>query len=143
MMQGKFDELLEKHSLKKTSPRFRVLEVLSNRNVATSQPNLEDILGKEVDRVTLYRILKTFEEKGIIHKIIDSNGTANYAVCHSSCTEHQHRDEHLHFNCTVCKNVYCLNDVHIPNVILPGGFEASTINLIATGICPGCKAASE
>lgn len=143
MMQEKFDQLLEKHNLKKTAPRFSVLEVLSKRDVATSQPNLEEILGKEVDRVTLYRILKTFEEKGIIHKIIDANGTANYAVCHSSCTEHQHRDEHLHFNCSICKNVYCLNDVHIPTFNLPSGFEASTINLVASGVCPNCKAQSE
>lgn len=142
-MQEKFDQLLEKHKLKKTGPRFSVLEVLSNRNVATSQPILEEILGKDVDRVTLYRILKTFEEKGIIHKIIDTNGTANYAVCHASCTEHQHRDEHLHFNCTVCKNVYCLNDVHIPAFSLPDGFEATTINLVASGICPNCKAESQ
>lgn len=138
-MQGNFDQILEKHNLKKTAPRYSVLEVLSKRDVATSQPNLEEILGKDVDRVTLYRILKTFEEKGIIHKIIDANGTANYAVCHSSCTEHQHRDEHLHFNCTVCKKVYCLNDVHIPSLTLPSGFEASNINLVASGVCPACK----
>lgn len=142
-MQGKFDQLLEKHNLKKTTPRFSVLEVLSSRDVATSQPILEEILGKEVDRVTLYRILKTFEEKGIIHKIIDSNGTANYAVCKSSCTEHQHRDEHLHFNCSVCRKVYCLNDVHIPTFSLPAGFEATAINLIASGVCPNCKEKSE
>jgi Fe2+ or Zn2+ uptake regulation protein len=33
--------------------------------------------------------------------------------------------------------------VHIPSVILPNGFEASTINLIASGVCPNCKAKSE
>lgn len=137
-MQRKYDHLLEKYNLKKTAPRNSVLEVLSNREVATSQPDLEEILGKEVDRVTLYRILKTFEEKGIIHKIIDMNGTANYAVCQSECSEHDHHDEHLHFNCTACHGVYCLNEMHIPAINLPRGFKAEAVSLVVTGICDKC-----
>ncbi len=139
-MDRKFDQLLEKHNLKKTVPRNSVLEVLSTREVATSQPDLEEILGKEIDRVTLYRILKTFEEKGIIHKIIDMNGTANYAVCHSSCTESQHHDEHLHFNCIVCHHIYCLNEMHIPVISLPRGFKSESVSLVVSGVCDKCNA---
>ncbi len=138
-MQRKFDELLEKYSLKKTAPRNSVLEILSGRNVATSQPELEEILGKDIDRVTLYRILKTFEEKGIIHKIIDINGTATYAICQSECSEHDHHDEHIHFNCTVCGNVYCLNDMHIPPVNVPQGFKVESVSLIVSGTCDKCQ----
>jgi Fur family ferric uptake transcriptional regulator len=134
-----FDQLLEKNNLKKTQPRISVLKVLSSRKTATSQPDLEEILGKEVDRVTLYRVLKTFEEKGIIHKILDFNGTANYATCDDSCTEHEHDDKHVHFNCTVCLNVYCLDALHIPKLTMPQGFTASNINLIVYGICDRCN----
>ena len=95
-----FEELLDKHHLKKTSPRLKVLSVLSAKDVATSQPDLETVMV-DIDRVTLYRILNAFEEKGIIHKVFDLNGTANYAVCSSNCEENHHHDEHLHFNCTV------------------------------------------
>ncbi len=62
-----FEELLDKHHLKKTAPRLKVLSLLSKKEVATSQPDLESVLN-DVDRVTLYRILIAFEEKGIIHK---------------------------------------------------------------------------
>ena len=75
-----FEELLRKHDLKRTVPRLSVLDVLSSRKSAVSQPDLEEILGKDIDRVTLYRVLKAFEEKGIIHKIIDLSGRANYAA---------------------------------------------------------------
>jgi len=85
--QNNFEELLEKHHLKKTAPRLRVLSMLSAKNVATSQPDLESIMV-DIDRVTLYRILNAFEEKGIIHKVFDLNGTANYAMCSSNCEEH-------------------------------------------------------
>lgn len=138
-MPNKFDILLDQHKLKKTLPRARVLEFLSSRNVATSQPDLEEVLGKEIDRVTLYRILKTFEEKGIIHRIIDMNGTATYAICKGECTDHHHNDEHVHFHCTNCGDVYCLNSIHIPTLTIPQGFVINSIQLIATGICEECN----
>ena len=132
-------ELLQKHHLKITGPRSRVLSVLASRDVATSQPDLESILSPEVDRVTLYRTLKTFSDKGIIHKVFDANGTATYALCTTSCTEHQHYDEHLHFSCTVCNQVYCLNEIHFPAIKLPTGFKSDYMLLTAAGICKKCN----
>ena len=137
--ESEFGQLLDKHDLKKTKARIGVLEILNSRETAVSQPLLEDVLGKEVDRVTLYRVLKTFEEKGIIHKIIDLNGTANYAICGTACKESKHHDEHLHFNCTVCYGVYCLDSFKVPKVIIPEGFTAGSINVIMYGICDGCN----
>ncbi len=93
------------------------------------------ILGKDVDRVTLYRTLATFEEKGIIHKVLNLNGTANYAICFSTCSEHKHNDEHVHFNCTVCLNFYCLEALQIPDVVMPAGYMLQSLNLVAYGIC--------
>ena len=132
-----FEELLEKHHLKKTPARLRVLSLLASKNVATSQPDLESVI-MDVDRVTLYRILSAFEEKGIIHKIFNLEGTANYALCFSDCEEHNHRDEHVHFNCVNCKNVFCLNDLDLPALNLPPGFQTENFTLYATGLCPRC-----
>lgn len=133
-----FEDLLNKHHLKKTAPRLRVLSMMSSRNTATSQPDLESVMN-DIDRVTLYRILNAFEEKGIIHKVFDLNGTANYALCKSHCDEGHHHDEHLHFNCTNCKNVYCLNDLNLPAINLPKGFQPDSFTLYATGLCPKCS----
>jgi Fur family ferric uptake transcriptional regulator len=142
-IENNFDLLLEKNDLKKTKPRLSVLKVLSSRETATSQPDLEEILGKEVDRVTLYRVLKTFEEKGIIHKILDLNGTANYATCDESCSEHEHDDKHVHFNCTACLNVYCLDELHVPKLSMPKGFSTANVTLIVYGICEKCNKKAE
>ncbi|MDB5130727.1 MAG: Fur family transcriptional regulator [Mucilaginibacter sp.] len=136
-----FEELLERHHLKKTAPRLKVLSMLSAKNVATSQPDLERVMS-DIDRVTLYRILNTFEEKGIIHKVFDLNGTSNFAMCTSDCEENHHHDEHLHFNCTNCKNVYCLDDLHLPPIDLPAGFKPQSFTLYATGLCPKCSRAA-
>lgn len=132
-------QLLQKHQLKITPPRLSVLTILASRQVGTSQPDLENILKQEVDRVTLYRVLKTFAEKGIIHKVFDANGTATYALCSARCDEHRHYDEHLHFSCTVCKQVYCLNDLHFPQVQMPAGFQAESMTFTASGVCRQCS----
>ena len=134
-----FEELLQKHDLKRTVPRLSVLAILSARKSAISQPDLEDILGNDVDRVTLYRVLKAFEEKGIIHKIIDLSGRANYAVCNDSCTEDNHQDHHVHLNCKVCNQVYCLDSVHVPSIKLPPDFTVDSINMIVYGTCSSCN----
>jgi Fur family ferric uptake transcriptional regulator len=140
--KNNFEALLERANLKKTAPRLKVLSLLSVKNVATSQPDLERVLS-DIDRVTLYRILNTFEEKGIIHKVFDLNGTSNFAMCSSDCEENHHHDEHLHFNCTNCKNVYCLDDLHLPPINLPEGFKSEGFTLYATGLCPKCSKAAE
>ncbi|WP_129713834.1 Fur family transcriptional regulator [Pedobacter sp. SYP-B3415] len=135
------ETLLVKNGLKKTGARLRVLDILSASDAASSQPDIEHIVGKEIDRVTLYRILKTFEEKGIIHRIIDNQGTANYAFCHEDCSEHAHHDEHLHFNCSNCQKVYCIEHAHLPQfkLNLPKGFSLQQLSFIATGLCAACS----
>lgn len=135
----KYEDLLVSNGLKRTGARIQVLEILSNRNSATSQPYLENVVGRDIDRVTLYRILKAFEEKGIIHKVIDNQGTANYAICLGACTEHHHEDGHVHFNCSKCLSVYCLDEVQIPALKMPKGFEIEQVTLIVSGICKDCR----
>ncbi len=131
-------DILKEHSLKHTKQRVRVLEEIALDTVAISQPELEKKLGKEIDRVTLYRILNIYEDKGILHRIMDMNGTANYAICSPSCSEEHHHDEHVHFNCTNCAKIYCL-DVSVPQIKMPEGFTATTMSTIAYGICEKCN----
>lgn len=131
-------DILKEHSLKHTRQRVRVLEEIALDTVAISQPELEKKLGKEIDRVTLYRILNIYEDKGILHRIMDMNGTANYAICSSLCSEEHHHDEHVHFNCTSCSKIYCL-EVTVPGLVMPNGFAAKVIQTTAYGICDKCN----
>lgn len=134
-----FEELLHTHQLRITRPRLRVLELISQKNTATSQPDLEKILGNEIDRVTLYRILSTFEQKGILHKILDLNGTATYALCSISCPEHLHQESHVHFTCSKCNSIYCLNEIVLPSVTLPDNFSLESVAVNVVGVCERCR----
>ncbi|GAA4790519.1 transcriptional repressor [Olivibacter ginsenosidimutans] len=134
-----FENILRKHSLKVTHPRLAVLAKIFSKDTATSQPELEKSIGDDIDRVTLYRVLSAFEEKGIIHKIFDLHGTATYALCSTTCTVHQHHDEHVHFTCSVCNSVYCLQEIQLPEISLPSGFSIQQVAVNAIGICNKCR----
>ena len=134
-----FANLLRKNGLKVTSPRLRVLEEITLKESAISQPDLEKIIGKSIDRVTLYRILSNFEEKGILHKVFDLNGTATYAMCSTDCSAHDHHDQHVHFLCSTCNGVYCLDEISLPKINLPAHFALHSLALNAVGICANCQ----
>ncbi|PPK99739.1 Fur family transcriptional regulator, ferric uptake regulator [Parapedobacter indicus] len=136
----KFVRLLRQNKLKVTQPRLGVLKIISEKETAISQPELERMLGDAVDRVTLYRVLATFEEKGILHKIFDLHGTATYALCSTACDEHHHHDEHVHFICSSCNNIYCLDDIKLPKINLPEGYQLQSVGINAVGLCAECKA---
>lgn len=134
-----FADILRKNKLKITQPRLRVLEIISEKKSAISQPELEKIVGKDIDRVTLYRILGSFDEKGILHKVFDLNGTATYAICSTKCTAQHHHDQHIHFICSTCNSVYCLDEVSIPKISLPNNFTLHSIAINAVGLCDKCS----
>lgn len=133
-----YKDILKKHKLKVTQPRLQVLDFIDNKGLAVSQPELEKLLGNTVDRVTLYRTLAIFEEKGILHKVFDLNGTATFALCSIECTEHHHHDQHVHFICSNCNSIHCLENIHLPNIPTPAGFILNNIAVNAIGICDKC-----
>ena len=134
-----FQHILKANQLKVTQPRLRVLDTISTKTSAISQPELEKILGSEIDRVTLYRILANFEEKGILHKVFDLNGTATYAFCSTKCSADHHHDQHVHFICSVCNSVFCLDEIALPKVKLPNNFSLHSIAINAVGLCDSCN----
>ena len=133
-----FEQLLRDHALKVTQPRLHVLQMIAAKSTAISQPELEKTLGTKIDRVTLYRALATFEEKGIVHKIFDLQGTATYALCSTNCTQQHHHDQHLHFLCSSCNQVFCLDEWELPSPKIPAGYQFESLHLHAVGKCPTC-----
>jgi Fur family ferric uptake transcriptional regulator len=125
--------------LKKTEIRIELLSYLLEQAHAISQPELEKAFHTLSDRVTIYRALSAFEEKGIVHKIIDLQGTARYAICNEkTCNDHHHQDEHIHFQCTNCNNVICLDEISLPQLTIPSEFQVHKVNVQLEGICKNC-----
>jgi len=118
--------------------RLLVLDYLLNQTSAISLNNLETYFLRS-DRITLYRTLKTFEEKGLVHRIEDGSGSVKYALCPEDCSTEEHHDLHVHFFCNQCQETFCLPKSTIPEIILPEKFKTLQVNLIAKGTCAKCS----
>jgi len=132
-------ELLKNHDLRLTLGRADVIGVFLNNEVAISHSDIESAVDGKYDRVTIYRTLKSFLGKGLIHKILEDKGGVRYALCADECSGGSHQHNHIHFKCHKCEQTTCLEHVEIPSVKLPRGFLAAESNFLVTGTCDKCK----
>ena len=132
--------ILKNSSLSVTAGRKRILDIFLASSTALAHQDLETACAEEYDRVTIYRTLQTFLEKGIIHNIPSTDTITRYALCNDSCisTGHHH-DNHVHFKCDRCGKTLCLDEVSIPEIRLPKGYAMHDINMVVNGICKSCK----
>lgn len=128
---------IREKGLKATPARVKVLDELSSTHLALSHTELESTFNK-VDRITLYRVLKDFEESGIVHKILDLEGVTRFAICKHDCPDETHTESHVHFNCERCHKMFCLEHTHTPSIKLPSGFRPTGVNTVVQGVCKHC-----
>lgn len=137
MLQGK--DILKQNQLSITDSRLQILNLFLAKENALSHSDIEKNTGDTFDRVTVYRTLHTFVEKGIIHLIPTTDNSIKYALCKNDCAPGHHHDNHVHFICDTCNKTTCLEDVIIPAVKLPQGFTPLHSEMVVSGICGECK----
>lgn len=138
------EKTLENKGVRPTAMRILIYKYMAEKEIAVALTDIENAFpprraGAGVDRTTLYRTLKTFEEKGIAHQIEDGTGISKYALCEPGCNCELGQDLHLHFHCSNCDETVCLTEHKIPHINLPDGYIAEDANLVITGICEKCS----
>jgi Fur family ferric uptake transcriptional regulator len=131
-------DILKKSQLSVTDSRKKILEFFHNTDGALAHADIEKLSGDKFDRVTIYRTLQTFVEKGIIHTIPTADNSVKYALCKDECVEGHHHDDHIHFLCDDCGTTYCLES-NIPAIQLPQGFVVKQTDVIVSGRCGKCS----
>lgn len=129
--------ILKDFKLRSTPSRAAILDAFLNHRYALSHGDLEKEIPASFDRVTVYRTLKTFLDRGLIHKVLDDAGGMKYALCNDACSSAHHHHDHVHFKCTRCGQTNCLQ-VEIPAIALPKGYQADDVNLLIQGVCVNC-----
>ena len=137
-MKNEAAEILKRSQLSITESRRRILELFQLNNGALAHADIEKKTGEQFDRVTIYRTLQTFVEKGIVHTIPTADNSVLYALCKDDCSEGHHHDNHIHFICDTCGTTYCLDHVSVPDVELPKGFRSTRTDVIVSGKCDKC-----
>jgi Fur family ferric uptake transcriptional regulator len=138
-MPDEVKDILKQNRLSITGSRLRILEFFLANGNALSHADIEKNAEASFDRVTVYRTLQTFVEKGIIHLIPTTDNSVKYALCKNDCAAGHHHDNHVHFICDECSKTICLDEVNIPIVKLPKGFTPQHAEMVVTGICGECK----
>lgn len=135
-MNDLLEEKLKRRSIKPTAMRLLVLKTLLEENQALSLNEIESKLGN-VDKSTIFRSLKTFQEKFLVHRIYDGTGLVKFAVCEDDCNCSLD-DNHVHFLCTKCSKTYCFKDANVVKPEIPKGFLPNYANFLIEGICKNC-----
>lgn len=129
--------ILEEGDVKPTSNRILVVRTLREATSPMSLIELETEL-ETLDRSSIQRVLTLLAGKGLVHVMEDGRGVAKYELCHSAMQEGKD-DNHVHFYCSRCNKVYCFENISIPDISIPSGFETTGVNFMLKGICPDCR----
>ncbi len=129
-------EIFLNKNIRQTAFREKVLAVFDNNKTALSIEFLESEIG-EHDRTTLYRTIKTFIDKGVLHEVVLPNEPKKLALCDTSCSSEEHVHQHIHFKCTSCTKIYCKEIDELPTIAIPG-FTVNSFEINASGLCNKC-----
>jgi len=139
MMDNRIIEILRRNRLSVTDSRKKILGLFLTNTGALAHADIEHKAGVKFDRVTVYRTLQAFVEKGIIHTIPTSDNSIKYALCKNDCFEGHHHDNHFHFVCTQCGKTECMEEFVIPVVKLPKEYTANSVEIVVNGMCSTCR----
>jgi Fur family transcriptional regulator, ferric uptake regulator len=139
MMDRAGRRLLKEFNLRTTPSRASIINLFLKAEFALSHADIERGLGEYSDRVTVYRTLKSFLERGLIHKVLDDSGTLKYALCNDHCSSENHHHDHVHFKCSTCGQTNCIEEVIIPPIGLPKGYKVQEMSLLIQGVCAKCQ----
>lgn len=133
-MKIESEHILTSHGVHPTALRMLIYETIEAFDAPFTLYEVEAVLDT-MDTSTIFRCLRLFQEKELIHEIDDGGKSQKYCVCR--CHDDRH-SSHLHFTCLWCHKTYCVKEISVPVQQLPAGFSVSEISLVAKGLCPDC-----
>ena len=133
---------LQKAGISKTSQRLAVLDILLKATTPLSVNTIRQSLETKanIDKVTVYRILTLFRQRGIIREIASAGG-ANYFEMATL-----ENPLHPHFSCRNCGAFTCLAPLpftQAPELILSkDDYSIDHIEINISGLCACCRNAT-
>jgi Fur family transcriptional regulator, ferric uptake regulator len=130
---------LQNAGISKTSQRQAVLDILLKATTPLSVNTIRQSLKTKasIDKVTVYRILTLFRQRGIIREIASAGG-ANYFEMATL-----ENPLHPHFNCRNCGTLTCMEPqpfIKMPDLILSkNNYSIEHIEINVSGLCSCCR----
>ena len=133
-------QTLEKAGLAKTAQRTAVLEIMiSAANPLSAADILARLKGRQkINRVTVYRIIASLREGGVVREIETDRGGNCYEI---ACP---HNPVHPHFKCKICGDMICMQPLTFSQAwewfAQPNDFTIDRITVNIVGTCNACGA---
>lgn len=124
-----------------TRSRIDVLATLIAAQRALTHNEIEARLeqSRNVDRVTLYRVLDWLTAQGLAHKLSGDDRIWRFSISGPGDASGGHA--HAHFQCRDCGKVICLDEAQLPPIPLPRGFRRREVEVTVKGWCDECASA--
>ncbi len=131
--------ILSKNGISRTRFRTDLLNLFYTTKVSLSIDDILKHFHNSINKVTVYRSLESFEKKGLIHKVPDSNNLKRYSLCNEEeCSKSAHNHNHGHFICYSCNQTFCIEDIKSPDITSLKGFYVKELKLTLEGYCRDC-----
>lgn len=133
---------LQKAGISKTSQRLAVLNILFKATTPLSVNAIRQALKTKanIDKVTVYRILSLFRQRGIIREIASAGGLNYFEMVTLE------NPLHPHFSCRNCGAFTCLAPLpftQAPELILSkDDYSVDHIEINISGLCACCRKAT-
>lgn len=133
--------ILKERDLRVTSQRLSILSILlRDKSKAYSTLDFVKQLEYDMDRSTVYRTLDKLIHKGIITKLIESNGDEIYTLNQGKKCD---LPLHPHLRCHQCGSVECLPAFPANYVSSLEKFGVKNMNIVLGGMCSKCHSSSQ
>lgn len=136
----KVNELLDMYQLNATKYRIRVLNFFDKTSTAQSVSALLAQMP-DINRITLYRTLKSFVEKGILFKIPSMDNNQWYVISRH-LQEPKILKNNSYFICKMCHRTIPLDMNAVQNISLPVDCEIENVACVVNGKCAKCCSAA-
>ena len=138
--------ILKENDFRITNPRKLVLKLLDKSSEALSAYEIKEKLdsqGKEVDIVSIYRIIEGREKNKLIHRVLSNSKIMKCQIGQEDeC--HKHQEHHCH-HLLICQKCGRIEEIHcagispiIKKVENDSHFKIKSHNLEFYGICKNC-----
>lgn len=124
--------------LRATPGRVRALRAIEAAGAPLTHADLAALPElRDLDGITLYRMLDAFAERGLVHRVQGTDGV--WRACAQPRDRAGCPGNHPHFLCTSCGAMTCLVDQPLPHVAVPAGASVEGRNFVAYGRCAVCR----
>lgn len=136
-------EALQQAEIAATPPRMAVLKILQNAagplSINIIRARLETNI--RINKVTVYRIISLFKQRGIIRDVLSTSGTVYFEMATSD------HPVHPHFSCKNCGALNCLTPLTFSQArqltASRENYSVDHIEINISGLCSGCLHATK